>query len=173
MRSFIKLFVLVQALTCHISCSLLYSGSSDYSNNTVDVCYYKDGYWGNWHSDYKKSRQTSGTNQNFVLHNKYGHPSDYTIKIDISSPLPSDDVLQKQWVVRSGLVTAYVRKGISSRREQNLYIIQNFGNVENVGTFIKVTRSATIKIKIFRKGRICYNIYFDDVGIGIDMPKLK
>lgn len=142
----------------------------------IKTCAYYDGYWGNWKTWYN-TWSIRGSYAGFILYLQGVHPSNYSFKfvIDSYSP-PSKDVLKahrkaNQWFEYTGTVEYYVIESYPTIKD----LLKHDGfpywcpaNVKTQPIAKRVTR-AKIKIAPYKTHPQVYNIWFDGVGVGIDM----
>lgn len=152
------------------------------SAQTVKICYNVGGYWNNWvYSVYN----AYGHYDNFVLCSGT-HPSIFTLRIVLSNYQEPDKKTIKEhkknniWYTYNGIVEYWVcdkyptiesvLKGASNEEfpfipnpESGLNYNQEWGRR------VKRTANATIKIAPYDKLPRVYNLYFDNVGVGIEL----
>lgn len=152
--------------------ALLFTGCgifSNMSNSQVSYNKYIDGFWGNWETFNPFSNVSFyGTPGNFIVYQGYGHKSDYSLKIVANNCFLSTKdktaIKSHRWYEYKGTITYRTYKRYNSSKDY----IKAFDYVLISGTY-EVTRPATIKVYPM-KDRYCYNIYFDGVGIGLNIP---
>lgn len=138
-----------------------------------------NGIWGEWEKAY--SYAIKGKYDDFILYDKYRHPSEYIMRVKIyyySEEKKAKKLrLKNGWYEYSGVVEYYTTDYNSQ------YLNFNFerwphGCLTAKGTditpiidkkYVKVNqREAKINIQAYKgKDPRCYNIYFDNIGIGI------
>ena len=138
------------------------------SNCSMSYNKYIDGYWGNWNIFNQFSRASFyGTPGNFIVYAGHRHKSDYSLKIVANNCyLSSKDkqaIKSRRWYEYKGYITYRHYEQKSSKE-----YIRDFDYVLTSGPY-EITRPATIKV-FPMKDRYCYNIYFDGVGIGLNIP---
>lgn len=157
-------------------------------NAQISTCPYYNGYWGKWKSHTTRYMYSSpsyryglfGGYSGFIIYNKSDHPSKYIFKFDINSYVTPDKKSKKLhyknniWYEYSGTVEYYV----TERYPTILDILKAFdfpyfsydsGSEGN--PCVKRTARATIKIAPYEDHPKCYNIYFDNIGLGIDLDE--
>lgn len=154
-------------LTC---CSLLSGCSLLFPPDPMSFRYsiYLDGYWGKWSDFYTATYQ--GSPQKFTVYNPYGHPSQFYFRVTITDTF-------NEYAIPDSFVSF---KGYIEYREIDYHLgrtptIKEFSrnfvtspSTFNSGKIIK--RSATISISRTPKRGYVYNIFFDDVGLGLTIP---
>ena len=165
-----KFFVIMLSAFLFTGCGIL----GNMSNRSMSYNKYIDGYWGEWErfSDYGRP-SFYGTPGNFIVYSGTNHKSDFHIKVEAFncniSIKDKDAIKAKRWFTYKGQVTFKTeapqncRKNIVIRSFVDCY----FGNLNGNGRVITVP--ATIKIYPMRD-RYCYNIYFDGLGVGLNIP---
>lgn len=164
----------------------------------LNLSYYYDGYWSTW-LGYGGSFSTvhaKGTFDGFCLYYYNNHPSEYFFKFYISNPSNYSEYEIKQiykskwdfkgkgWLEYSGIVEYYVTddyptiksqlKAIQQGKLQWGWIGGDYNRKDNKkfgGIAVKRTAQARIVIQPFKLKHNwrCYNIYFDDVAIGLEV----
>jgi len=153
----------------------------------LQLQYYYDGYWSGW-KWYGGNRCAKGTFDGFCLYLPYNHPSEFFFKFYISNPsaYSEQEIKQhyktKEWLMYNGVVEYYVTDDYPTIKSQLKAIQQgelSWGriggdynrkdNKEYGGIAVKRTAKAQIGIQPFKLKHNwrCYNIWFDDVAIGI------
>lgn len=158
----------------------------------VSLSYYYDGYWSNWwrYERVFDSVHAKGTFDGFCLYTSGSHPSEFFFKFFISNPSKYSDYEIKQiykskgWLEYSGIVEYYVTDDYPTIKSQLKAIQQHklvWGSIGGDynergydlygGIAVKRTAKATINVQPYkpRHNWRCYNIYFDDVAIGISV----
>lgn len=152
----------------------------------IKTCSYHDGYWGEWRSHTTRYTYISapprfdynlyGGYSGFIIYNKGAHPSEYFFKFEANSYITPDKKAIKYhmknnlWYEYSGTVEYYVTEEYPTiaavlRAYEFPHFNCNSGSIGN--PCVKRTASATIKIAPYKKQPECYNIYFDNVAVGI------
>lgn len=150
----------------------------------IATCSWHDGYWGQWksHSSSLGARYNDfslfGNYSGFIIYKKGAHPSEYIFKFQAYSYVTPDKQTIKShlknnlWYEYSGTVEYYVTENYPTiaailKAFDFPYFNCNSGSPGN--PCVKRTANAIIKIAPYKKRPQCYNIYFDDIGVGIDM----
>lgn len=142
----------------------------------LQVCSWHDGYWGEW-KDKSWLYTMYGNYSGFVVYEKSNHPSKYVFKFQADSYRTADKktikyhIKNKEWYVYSGTVEYYVTedyptidKILEKHEFPYFHCDSGYGR-----PCVKRTARATIKIAPYKKHPTCYNIYFDNVAVGIDL----
>lgn len=160
------------------------------TTNPLNLQYYYDGYWSGWRGYGGSWRmvRAKGTFDGFCLYKPENHPSEYFFKFYISNPsgYSEQEIKQhyktKEWLEYNGIVEYYVTDDYPTIKSQLKAIQQgklHWGwiggdynrknNKEFGGIAVKRTAKAEIDIQPFklRHNWRCYNIFFDDVAVGI------
>lgn len=154
----------------------------------ISTCSWHDGYWGQWKSHTTRYEFFPphyeyiiyGNYSCFIIYKKGNHPSEYIFKFEIDSYSTPDKKTIKYhkknnlWYEYSGTVEYYVTEKYPTiyailKAFEFPYFNCNSGSYDN--PCVKRTARATIKIAPYKKRPQCYNIYFDNIGVGIDMEK--
>lgn len=136
---------------------------------------YFDGYWGDWKTSLFKIR---GSYRGFMFYDETQGPWDCYFKFSIDNYRLPDSKQRKSdyklgiWYEFTGTVEYYICDDYptiydsfkSSKRASFI----NPQNPDGRPTK-KVTSKAIIKIAAFKDYPVCYNIWFDNVGLGIDL----
>lgn len=163
MKNRIRIICILALLPIIVSCkSLLNLGVDPY----IYFCEYRGGYWGEWDRSYTCAAK--GTVDSFVLYADNTHPSEWGMKVTVYGLNSSKDLESDKWDTFSGLFEFYSRESTASKAAQNVIRTSSFSYLRSPGSN-HYSRSATIKAQ---KGFGCviYNVFFDDVGIGIKLP---
>ena len=145
----------------------------------LSTCAYIDGYWGKWKPQYFKHSgeviyDAIGSNSGFTVFSKFNHPSNYCFRFQISSYTPpSKDMIKYHYKNNipfeyNGYVEYFVsdyHPTIKSALKAVEFVSVSSGDYNSS----KRTAKAIIKILPYKKHPKCYNIFFEDVGIGIDL----
>lgn len=152
----------------------------------ISTCSWHDGYWGQWKSHTTRytyippsyEYEIYGNYSGFIIYNKGDHPSKYIFKFEIYGYWEPDKKEKKEhlkkneWYEYSGSVYYYVTENYPTIND----ILKSFEfprfNSDSGSTgnpCVRRRASATIKIAPYKKHPQCYNIYFDNVAVGIDM----
>ena len=152
-----------------------------YAHAQISTCAYYDGYWGEWKKQYTEFLYSSnssyikiyGNYSGFIVYNTSSHPSEYTFKFQIDSyTIPTKELLKYHrknniWFEYTGYVEYFIDNSYPTIKEA--LRIFGFAYVSNNPSAIKRTAKARIKIAPYKDHPIVYNIFFEDVGIGIDL----
>ena len=149
------------------------------------VAYY-DGYWGKWKSHTKRYGYGYNINEygiygsysGFIIYQKSDHPSKFIFKFDIYGYWEPDKKEKKEhlkndeWYEYSAFVEYYVTEEYPTIKEVlRRYDFPHFncdsGSSDN--PCAKRMASAEVRIAPYKDHPKCYNIYFDDVAVGIDL----
>lgn len=152
----------------------------------ISTCSWHDGYWGEWKSHTTRytyippsyEYDIYGNYSGFIIYKKGAHPSEYIFKFQANSYSTPDKKTIKYhmknnlWYEYSGTVEYYVTESYPTiaavlKAFEFPYFNCNSGSSGN--PCVKRTANATIKIAPYKKTPKCYNIYFDNVAVGIDM----
>ena len=150
---------------------------------------YFDGYWGKWENQWLSSLFSStpvkmyydlyGDESGFIVYDKGDHPSQYVFKFQIDNYVQPTKQQKKEkynkheWYEYSGTVEYFVIEDNPTIKD----ILKKFGfplynkdTQDNNGNFsVKRVADATIKIAPYKKHPEVYNIWFDDVAVGISL----
>lgn len=150
-----------------------------YALAQLSTCAYYDGYWGQWKAQYLSYTRDCyykifGGYNGFTVYSTYDHPSNYSFKFQISSYTPpSKETIKYHYKNNipfeySGIVEYFVSESYPSIK--SALKSWGFTYVKNGDSdSYKRTVNATIKIFPYKKHPKCYNIFFDDVAIGLDL----
>lgn len=160
-----KIFIILCLLFC-----ASYSSSAQ-----IKACGYFDGYWSKWAN---LNAEVHGNYDGFIIYLENEGPWEYRFKFTINfMSFPErkqrkKDIKENKWYEFSGIVEYYVTDNYPS-------IISIFRankgpmfaplKLKNGQTAKKVKSRATIKIAAFKDRPKTYNIFFDNVALGIDM----
>jgi hypothetical protein len=139
---------------------------------------YYDGYWGEWKKQYytysKQSwYQIYGNYSGFIIYYASNHPSKYLFKFQINSyRVPSKEEIKNHrkndiWYEYTGTVEYSVNSSYPTIKDA-LKSTYNFPCVTN-GDGYKRTVNAEIRIAPYKDHPKAYNIWFEDIGIAIDL----
>ncbi len=134
---------------------------------------YLNGYWGTWTNLYLVTG--NGYINDFVLYYINDHPSQYFTRITISNfTVPSKDEIKyhlknNSWYEYSGTVEYYVSDAYPTIESilQKGWIYWMDMHPDGYTHYVKRTANASIKIAPYKKEPNVVNIFFDNVGIGI------
>ena len=163
-----KIFVTFLALVAFPLCALAQLSTNIYYN----------GYWGEWKKQYytytKQSwYQIYGNYSGFIIYYSLDHPSEHLLKFQIDSyRTPSKEERKNHrknniWYEYTGIVEYSVNSDYPTIKDA-LKSAYTFPCVKN-GDGYKKTARATIKIAPYKDYPQVYNIWFEDVGIAIDL----
>lgn len=146
-----------------------YSGNS---GGDAYYCQYVDGYWGQWQKVVAFRPQFIGRPDDFGVGFMTSSPRLYFAKIRVNGFNKKDLKSNGSFTEYSGTIEYTIHDGKPENRhnilKQSRAFVEYFGKIEGSET---ITRPVTIKIcKGRRRGAIIYNIFFDHVGIGLDIP---
>jgi len=146
----------------------------------ISLCAYLDGYWSSWTTGYGLKIQ--GNYNGFIIYDENDGPWDPMFKFTINNFYMDTDSRSRKlqgdrWYEFSGTVeykicdqylTAYSlfkdQKGPSFITDRALKEAGRPGK--------KVTSRATIKIAPYKDHPKVYNIFYDNVGLGIDLNNI-
>ncbi len=144
-------------------------------------CVYYDGYWGDWHG---VSNKLYGNNSTMIIYVPEYHRSYYQFKFTIENYyVPTKDekkrrLKSKEWYQYNGTVEYYVTDDYPTIKDvfkKNAFpsICPAIHRIEAGETpCAKRTAKATIKIEPYKDHPQVYNIWFEDVGFGINLNGL-
>ena len=149
-----------------------------YAHAQISTCAYYDGYWGKWKLQAEAYTNRSwyslyGNYSGFIVYLTSVHPSEYCFKFQIDSyNQPSQDDIKYHWKNNiwyeySGYVEYFVDRWaptIKKSLQENSFASVSKGEYSQMKT-----SRATIKIAPYKKRPKVYNIWFEDVGIAIDL----
>ena len=152
-----------------------------YTLAQISTNIYYDGYWGTWKKEYDTYTKDSwyqlyGNNSGFIIYNQIFHPSQYFFKFQIDSySAPSKEERKNHrkndiWYEYTGTVEYFVNSDYPTIKDA-LKGVYAFPCVRN-DNGNKRTARAIIKIAPYKKYPQVYNIWFEDVGIAIDLGSL-
>ena len=155
--------------------SLLFCITFD-GNAQIRFNAYFDGYWAQWFD--ANNAQIYGNYEGFVIHTKEEGPWNYRFKFTIDKFNVPDkkqrkkDIKENKWYVFSGTVEYYIS-------DDNPSALENFrknrgpsfipAKLQNGRPTKKITSKATIKVAAFKDLPRVYNIWYDNVGLGINL----
>ena len=154
---------------------ILLSTFSMMTKSQIRTTYNLDGYWGTWRS--QVSYNVYGNYSGFVLYESY-HPSDYVFKFQIDSYKAPDKKTIKRhrknnlWYNYYGTVEYYVSEKYPTVRamlKAKGFPFRDYGWGVAGNPRVKRTAKAKISIQPYKKYPRVYNIWFDDVAVGIDL----
>lgn len=159
----------------------------------ISFCFYYDGFWGNWQQDNIDGIACYGNYTGFVCYWNYqdiygywrDHPSDWFFKFQINNYVEPSKKEKKQhikkdvWFEYTGTVEYYI-----SDEYQDIKSILKSSPDHTVSRFVRPSRhrveegkmpcvkrtvQARIKIAPYKDHPKVYNIWFDGVGVAIDL----
>ena len=167
MKKFIFIFSLLFCISFNSSAQIRING-------------YFDGYWATWVN--APEAQIYGSYDGFIIHTKEEGPWNYRFKFDIDNFKVPDkkqrkkDIKNDTWYTFTGTVEYYIS-------DDNPSILQNFRNnkgpvfiaakLKNGRPTKKIRSRATIKVAPFKDVPTVYNIWFDNVGVGINLNTVR
>ncbi len=138
---------------------------------------YFDGYWSDWKS-MGTGTKIKGGYDGFIIYLDKEGPWNYRFKFTIDNYNVPDkkqrkkDIKEDRWYVFSGTVEYYVTDKyptiLSIFRESKGPMLAP-AKLDNGKPTRKITSKATIKIAAFKKSPQIYNIWFDNVGLGLNL----
>lgn len=138
-------------------------------------CKYINGYWGKWENSnpytyIEGGYLIKGNYDEFIIYDYNNHPSQYIMKVKLfAMDVETDKKLKKQriksgqWYEYSGTVEYYTQ-GLWDKFKN---IMHQWPNVPDASNGEIQTASATIKIQPYKKRPEVYNIFFENIGLGI------
>lgn len=137
-----------------------------------DVAFCYGGDWSSWYPvDAKVSAYTDGSG---IILKTSGGREFFTFQINHFIPPTKKEIKEhkktNQWFEYTGTVTYYVSDSYptaSDLAKHNTLVRPNPRT--DVTPVVKRTAIATIKIAPFKKAPYCYNVWFDGIGIGVDI----
>lgn len=152
---------------------------SGFCQRNFNSCTYINKYWGKWQDNPAYVIGKGDSDDSFIIYTQYSHPSAYIMKITINNMLIEKDkreikkrIKSNQWYESTGTVEYFTNqefpdfnKQIISWPSPSLSAILNATN-PNVKSIVS---KATIKLAPYKKNPETFNIYFDGVGIGIQL----
>ncbi len=147
---------------------------------------YYNGYWGQWKSHttrytyfppyYKYS--LNGGYSGFIIYSRGDHPSEYIFKFDIygywvpDKKEKKEHIKNNEWYEYSGFVEYYVTEKyptIEAVLKTYQFPYFNSGSGSEGNPCARRKTSAKIQIAPYKNHPKVYNIWFDGVGVAIDM----
>lgn len=158
MKRIIFVALIAITLVCP-GCGILIDGTGSGNQRPNFFCTYLNGYWGDWESFPDYLFKIRGNPDNFIGYSASSHPSQYQFKVTVNGFDKS--VLKK-----------LKEKDYSGSIETNGFS-RSFVTVLPYAppTDGRNMRTYSARIKVFYKGhdRYVYNIWFDNVGLGLDI----
>lgn len=147
------------------------------SDAQIKACGHFDGYWSDW-KDMGTETEIKGNYDGFIIYLDKEGPWEYRFKFKVNNmTFPNKrqrkkDIKTDTWYTFSGTVEYYITDSYPT-------IIQLFraakgpmfapAKLDNGRPTKKVTKRATIKIAPFKDRPKTYNIWFENVGFGINL----
>lgn len=141
----------------------------------ISTCVNIGGYWGEWsniNSYFPQNHYTAyGTNAQFIIYDKYNHPSSYFFRVVITNfDFPDAKRKRKhlktgEWYQYSGYVE-YVPQRDGKGYSLDAFV-RSFQSGNCYSNHEKVKTKAIIKIAPYKKEPQTYNVWFDNYGIGL------
>lgn len=133
-----------------------------------------NGYWGQW-EDLSWHFAISGYSNNFVLHERGEHPSNYFVHVAINNFVPPTKDEKKYhiknnlWYEYTGTVEYFVDEASPTIESllKSGWIAWSITSANEISHHVKRTASATIKIAPYKDNPQTYNVFFDNVGFAI------
>ena len=157
-----------------IFCFLLFITNNSFGQ--IKFCAYFDGFWSPWVSS--SEARVYGNYESFVVHTVDDGPWNYRFKFTINDfKVPNKkqrkkDLKANKYYEFSGTVEYYTSYDFPSARDA---FRQNKGpkfisaNMEKGKPTKKITSKATIRVRPFKDYPRVYNIWYDNVALGIDL----
>lgn len=154
--------------------------TSLYVQAQISTCAYYDGYWGEWKKQYYTYSESCrykiyGNYSGFIVHYNTDHPSKYIFKFQADSySQPTKETIKyhwknKTWYEYNGFVEYFIDNSYPTIK--SALKTWSFAFITNTSDHVKRTARATIKIAPYKDHPRVYNIYFEDVGIAIDLGR--
>ena len=147
------------------------------AKSQIYTCYYLDGYWGQWEEQIMF--RLYGNSHSFSVYEYGTHPSEFIFRFQIHSYSTPDKKTIKHhfknnlWYEYSGTVEYYVSEEYPTIRTiLRKYRFPFYGGWVRPGPCATRTAKATIRIAPYKQYPRVYNIWFDDVAVGIDLRDL-
>lgn len=143
----------------------------------IKCCVYFDGFWSSW-SNAPSELEIHGDYDGFIIYRESEGPWDYRFKFTIHNFKVPDkkqrkkDIKTNKFYEFSGTVEYYTTDVFPSalaafRKNKGPYLLPSKQN--NGRPARKITSRATIKIAPFKDYPKTYNIWYDNVALGIDL----
>lgn len=159
--------------------ALLFMATNAFSQDShIYTCAYFDGYWSDWEIT---AASIKGDYNGFIIYLSSEGPWNYRFKFTVDNMTFPDkkqrkkDIKNGNFYVFSGTVEYYISDDEPSvlenfRRNRGPYFVP--AKLANGRPTKKITSKATIKISPFKNLPRNYNIFFDNVGFGINLNGL-
>lgn len=155
--------------------ALLFMTTNAFSQNSLSA--YFDGYWSDW-KNLGTAEIIHGNYDGFMIYLQEEGPWEYRFKFTVDNmTFPNkkqrkEDVKNGKWYVFSGTVEYYICDDyptvLSIFRAAKGPLFAP-AKLKNGRPTKKITSKATIKIKAFKDLPRTYNIFFDNVGLGVTL----
>ncbi len=170
--------------------AIVFVASSSLIKGQIKTCGYYDGYWSEWKNGYCESvwggidytlpyEKVNGNYSGFCIHQGGAHPSEYSFKFQISNYIEPTKKVKKehlksnQWFEYRGIVEYYVDDECPTAKAIIKACYGHYPCLRPTQAGAKKrTANATIKIAPYKDHPKVYNIWFEDVGVGIDLGTL-
>lgn len=142
-------------------------------------CKLINGYWGQWENSnpYRfidGGYLLQGTYDEFIIYENGKHPSQYIMKVKLfAMRIEEDKKIKKkriksgEWYQYTGSVEYYTKDVLERFND----IIQQWPYTSDTSNGKRHTVAATIKIQPYKKKPEVYNIFFENLGIGIQLSQ--
>lgn len=167
MKKLIVFISLLMSISCTCSAQIKLAG-------------YFDGFWSSWGEDSRT--QVYGNYEGFIIHTQEDGPWNYRFKFEIDNfNVPNKkqrkkDIKKEKWYVFSGTVEYYISEGYPSALEMfrmNKGPSLHPSKLNNGRPTKKIISKATIKVAAFKDLPKVYNIWYDNVALGIDLNTIR
>ena len=153
-----------------------FSSIYTFAQNPVSMSYYVNGAWGPWKTEWGEN--IYGNYSCISLHRSGRHPSDFIWRLTIHNFYTPRKT--KDWIEYDGTIEYYISDQFPNAKSQFLYwndgfCVDPYYHDTSKGDMpcIKKTSNATIRVKFvpyyFKKRAKVYNVFFDGVGMAIDL----
>jgi len=160
-----------------------------FASSQIKINVYYDGYWGEWENAFVTTL-SGGVDQSLPYTKIYGnysgfctyrsnfHPSNYSFKFQINNYYQPDKKTRNEhlktnkWYEYSGVVEYYINDDLPTMKDimKAGYALGKFPAVQpDWQGARKRTTNATIQIAPYKDHPKVYNIWFEGVGVGIDL----
>lgn len=165
--SFITLCFLLSGCGVYIKDGKIYHGDDGY----VYYSQYYDGYWGEWKKLNTYKPQYLGKPNDFGIGWMSSNPRIYYVKLKVNDFNVYTLKKGGDYTHYTGSIeyTIHADNKISkyNYNEQSKAVVQIFGSISSNET---ITRPAKFSICMEKRGRIVYNVFFDNVGLAFSIP---
>lgn len=150
---------------------------SVFSQTYFNFCKLINGYWGQWECSnpyqfIEGGYLMQGTYDEFIIYEYGKHPSQYIMKVKLFAMRVEQDKKIKKKRIKSGewyQYTGSIEYYTTGVLERFNDIIQQWPYVPNSSNGKPHTVAATIKIQPYKKKPETYNIFFENMGLGIQI----